>query len=642
MEKNKTYKLYSYGKKKPDINDDFYGWSNHNWFLNNYIPDDKTKYTHFTQTQDDIDLKLKKLLESNIFPLGHKLYTSYLNFDYRDSNALKELLEITKLRYLIRSYEDITTVATRLLFINIDTIFSLGIQSNVYSSCNYILYMTQPNLTLPDRAYYNDNKYRSIREKYYEFIFRLYKEIFPNMENIDRIVNLIINIERNIAIIELNESERRDPDKIYNLVNLEEANNNYRILNIDGIIDTLCLLTDEKIIKQNFSKIIMEHSKDRNNYFRQLEQLLNLFSIEEWREFFRYKILLGYIKLTNNKLNDLYFNFFGKVLKGQKKQKEKWKRALHLTSNLLTEPLSKIYVDKYFTKDMEVYMKDMVNNIKKATEHRIKKLDWMTNETKNKALLKLHKMKLKVGYTKTETRQFNVKLTNSIIKNTLILNIYNFIDELNKLNKNVNFDDWDNLSSFTVNAYFNPTRNEIIFPAAILQPPFLDLNKSDIYNYGNIGSIIGHEIIHGFDDQGSKYDENGSLVDWWNEIDKKNFNIKVNKIIELYSNEGINGKLTAGENIADFGAVVMPLYALKYKFKRDLTDAEIRDFYMAYASHWEYLIRPELVSERILTDPHAFADLRVNIPLRNQKLFQKVFNIKTGSKMHNKDFLTIW
>lgn len=642
MEKNKTYKLYNYGNNKPDINEDFYGWSNHNWFLNNYISDDKTNNTHFTQVQDRIDLKLKNILESEKFPLGNKLYTSYLNFDYRDNNALKELLEITKLIFLIKSYNDIPTIATRLLFINVDTIFNICIESNIYSSCNYIMYITQPNLTLPDRAYYNNIKYESIRKKYYEFIYNLYKEIYPELKNIDRIVNLVIDIETKIAIIQLDESDRRNPNEIYNLVNLEEANNNYKILNINGIIETLCLLTDDKIIKQNFLKIIMEHSNKEANYFKQLEQLLYLYSIEEWREFFRYKILLNYINLTNKKLVDLYFDFFNKTLKGQKKQKNNWKKALNLSSNLLIEPLSKIYADKYFTKDIEMYMKNMVNNIKKATEYRIKNLDWMTNETKNKALLKLHKMKLKIGYSKIDTRIFNIKLTDSIIKNILILNIYNYNHELEKLNKNVNFDNWDNLSSFTVNAYFNPTRNEIIFPAAILQPPFLDLNKSDIYNYANIGSIIGHEIIHGFDDQGSKYDENGSLVNWWNEIDRNNFNIKVDKIIELYSNQGINGKLTAGENIADFGAVVMPLYALKYKFNRELTDAEIREFYIAYSSHWQYLIRPELVEERLLTDHHAFADLRVNIPLKNQKLFQRVFNIKVGSNMYNRDFLTIW
>jgi predicted metalloendopeptidase len=215
---------------------------------------------------------------------------------------------------------------------------------------------------------------------------------------------------------------------------------------------------------------------------------------------------------------------------------------------------------------------------------------------------------------------------------------------LNKLNNSVDPDDWADTKSYIVNAYFNPTRNEIIFPAAILQPPFLDLNKSDIYNYGNLGGVIGHEIIHGFDDQGSKFDDKGNMYDWWTERDRKNYQTRVDQIIKAYDDQGINGRLTVGENIADFGAVNMPLYALSLKLNRELTNKEIREFYISFATHWQYLLREEAAYERILSDPHAFADLRVNVPLANQKLFQSVFNIKPGDDMYidPKDMLTIW
>ena len=223
------------------------------------------------------------------------------------------------------------------------------------------------------------------------------------------------------------------------------------------------------------------------------------------------------------------------------------------------------------------------------------------------------------------------------------MNTFNMTYTLNKLNNPVDIHDWD-LPSYIVNAYFNPTRNEILFPAAILQPPFLDTNRSDLHNYGHIGSIIGHEITHGFDDQGSKFDENGSINDWWTSEDKEKYDRKVKKIIDIYDAEGINGKLTAGENIADFGAVIMPLIGLKYKFKRDLTKDEIRKFFISYASHWQYLIRPEAAEERKLSDPHAFSDLRVNIPLKHYTKFQKAFKIKSGDGMYidPNDSLTIW
>ena len=268
----------------------------------------------------------------------------------------------------------------------------------------------------------------------------------------------------------------------------------------------------------------------------------------------------------------------------------------------------------------------------------------MSEKTKKKALLKLHKMRFKIGYSKTEPRNYNhIVMTDSIVKNTILINRDNAIYELSKLNKRSNPDEWDT-PSYVVNAYYSPTQNEIIFPASILQKPFLDLDKSDIYNYANIGSVIGHEIIHGFDDQGAKYDENGTIKNWWSDSDNKNYDIKVKKIIKIYEKEGVNGKLTAGENIADFGAVILPLEALKYKLNRKLTIDEIKEFYKAYATHWQYLLTKESIEERLLSDPHSFAELRVNVPLKHQLLFQKVFEIKKGDKMYvaPEDILNIW
>ena len=343
-------------------------------------------------------------------------------------------------------------------------------------------------------------------------------------------------------------------------------------------------------------------------------------------------------------MREYHFTMFKKTLRGQTVPKELWRSALSFTGSMLTDPLSRIYVKMHFSKEKEIYIKEMVKNIKKATKERIKKLDWMSETTKKRALLKLHRMKLKIGYSKSLPRDYDhLILTDSIVKNTIIINMENYIYTFNKLNSMVEPDDWD-LPAYLVNAYFNPTRNEIIFPASILQEPFLDLSKSDTYNYGNIGSIIGHEIIHGFDDQGAKYDEAGSINDWWTNEDKSKYNEKVNRIIEIYDAEGINGKLTAGENIADFGAVIMPLYGLEYKLNRKLNANDCRDFYIAYATHWQYLLTPEAAEERKLSDPHAFSHLRVNIPLKHQKIFQQVFNIKPNDNMYVKpnDILTIW
>ena len=643
----KIYILNDYNSGQPKLNDDFYGWVNYDWLINNKIPDDESKLTHFTYTQLNINYDLKKILESNIYPLGTILYNSYLDTKYKNEKCLFELKQIIKIVDMVKTYKDLITMAVRLLFINVNTLFNMSIDSNIYASCTHILYITQPSLGLPDRAYYHDLKYDKIRQEYYNTIYLIYKNIYPEMSN-DEIIELtylIINIEKNLAIIFLNNTDKRQVNSIYHQISISDAINKYPNLHIDSIIQILCLLSDDIIIEENFLNIIMEHSSNpETNYFKQLENLLQLYSVEQWKKFYKFQIILSYMNLTNQTMNDLHFNMFKKIIRGQKKPKELWRLALSYSCSMFNDELSRIYIHNFFNINIENYINEMVYNIKKITRERIKNLDWMSEKTKKQAILKLHKLKLKIGYSKSNPRDHNhIILTNSVIKNTIILNRDNFIYQLNKLNNPVDFNDWE-LPSYIVNAYFNPSRNEIIFPAAILQSPFFDLTKSDIYNYANIGSVIAHEIIHSFDDQGSKFDENGSINDWWTEEDRKKYNLKVNQIIDIYNNEGIDGSLTAGENMADFGAATLPLYALKYKLNRKITNEDIKDFYVAYARHWEYLLRKEAVDERKLSDPHSFADLRVNIPLKHQKLFQKVYNIKPGDKMYieEKNILNIW
>ena len=642
-----TYILNDYKGPKPRLTDDFYGYVNYEWLKSNKIPADEDKYTHFIETQYNINNKLKKILESNIFPLGTILYNSYLNHTYRDKNCLAELKEILNIVDIIKTYEDLIIMNGRLLFINVNVLFEANIDTDLYSSCNTILYISQPSLGLINRIYYHDKKYHNIKQKYYNTISNIYSELYPSYTNkeINIISSLIINIETKLSIIFLDNIEQRETDKIYNKIKLTEAENKYPKLFIRSFIRTLCALADDSIIEDDFDSIIMEHhQKETMNYFRQLELLIESYTIREWKEYFKFKIIINYFNLTNTKMKDLYFELYKKTIKGQQKPKLEWRSALSFTSNQFNDTISRIYTHNYFSDNIEKYIIEMVNNIKRITKKRILQLEWMTTNTKKKAILKLHRMKLKIGYSKTIPRTYDhLILTDSIIKNTIILNRENFIYNLNKIKSTVNSDNWD-LPAYMVNAYYNPTRNEIIFPASILQPPFFDLNKSDIYNYANIGSVIGHEIIHGFDDQGSKYDENGTITNWWSESDYKKYNAKVKKIVDIYNKEGINGKLTAGENIADFGSVILPLYALEYKLNKTLTQSDIIEFYTSYATHWQYLLTKQSAEERKISDPHAFADLRVNIPLKHQILFQKAFDIKDGDKLFVKpeEILTIW
>lgn len=633
-------------KIKPKHTDDFYNWVNYDWLTSNTIPNDEVRYTHFSQVQNEINTQLREILETGMCSNATKLYKSFLDKNYRELNSINELKNILKVIKNIDSYDDLIITATKLLFINVSTLYDITVDSNIYASNQNVIYLTQPSLGLPDRSYYFDDEYTHIRHHYIFTICKIYRELYPNLSDQDLIAisMMIFEIEKKFAIIFLSNQERRNADTIFNKIKYNDAIDKYPKLKIKLIFDTLINTSNRKIDYNQFTEFIMEHHQDpKINYFKQLEELIYSYSIDQWKEYFRFNICLTYINLTNQKMKDIHFNMFNKMIKGQETQKPETYMGITLVCKLFNDDISHIYINKYFNDEKKRYMENMVDNIKRATKHRINKLDWMSKETKNKALLKLHNIKLKLGYSDKKTRDYaHISLTDSLVKNMIILYNDNYNYALNKLREPVDKHEWD-ISSFVVNAYFNPTQNEIVFPAAIMQKPFLDLNQSDIYNYANIGSIIAHEIIHGFDDQGSKFDENGVIKNWWNTEDKRRYNKKVERIIEIYNKEGINGKLTAGENIADFGSVVIPLQALQYKLGKLTTD-DIKEFYISYAQHWQYLLRTEAAKEHKLTDPHAFSHLRVNVPLKHQILFQKVFKIGKGDKMYIEpnDMLTIW
>ena len=273
MNNTKTYLINDYKGPRPRLEDDFYVWYNYNWLTTNKIPDDDIRYTHFIQVQLDINDKLRKILESDAFPLGSVLYRSFLNSTYRNSKCLDELKELTKIVDSVKTLEELIQMATRLLFINVSTLFNISIDANIYSSCNNILYFGQPSLGLPDRAYYHDAKYKKIRQSYYDMICGLYATTYPSMDKktINSMASLIIEMETKMSIIFLSPTDKRDSESIYHQVNISDLKNQYSIIDFNSIVQIFCLLSDDIVIEQNFMSIIMEHHKDPTiNYFKQL------------------------------------------------------------------------------------------------------------------------------------------------------------------------------------------------------------------------------------------------------------------------------------------------------------------------------------------------------------------------------------
>jgi putative endopeptidase len=635
-----SYRFKKY-KIKPKYYNDFYNSINYKWLNKNKIPKDQLTYNIFTQLQTKINNKLKKIIKSNKYPKITKIYNSYLDINYRNTNSLVELKDIIKIVDNINTYDDLTIISSKLLFINVSVLYDLNIDINMYNSNEYILYLTQSNLILPDKSYYLDNKYNNIRIKYINTIKKIYKYIYSDLDkkDISKIANIIIDIETNLAKIMLNNTDMRDVNSIYHELSLDNIRKEYKRLNIDNIINNIIILLDNDKIK--FNNIMMEYLDD-NNYFKRIENIIKNYKIEEWKRYYEFKIIMSFINLTDEKLNSIYFDMFKKTLRGQKKQQSNEKLSLSYTCSLMKDYISNIYYETIFDKSIKNYVIEMIDNIKLGVKDRITMSELFKKETKTKAIEKIDNMLVLLGYKESD-KEYDIKLSDSIIKNTILLIIKNNKFAFNKIMNNVERNKWDT-SSYEVNAYYNSTKNIIVFPAAILQSSFINLNKSDIYNYARFGAVVGHEIIHGFDDNGSKFDKDGNLKSWWSKEDNKNFRIKVDEIIKIYNEEGINGTLTAGENIADFGAVIMSLQGLKNKLGRDLRKDELKEFYKQYASLWRYLINPTIIDEKILTDPHAFAELRVNIPLKHQPEFQYAFDIKPNHKMYvsKNNMFKIW
>jgi putative endopeptidase len=390
-------------------------------------------------------------------------------------------------------------------------------------------------------------------------------------------------------------------------------------------------------------------------YFQALDALLKSQPIEVWKGKLKFDVLNGSANALSKSFRDARFEFFGKTLSGQKQQKERWKKMVATVDGDLGELLGQLYVEKYFPADAKKRMLDLVNNLQTVYHSRIEKLDWMSPETKKRAIAKLDAFTKKIGYPDKWKKYDDVVIDKgTYYKNIQSVERHNFKEMVSKLGKPVDKTEWG-MTPPTVNAYYNPAFNEIVFPAGILQFPFFDKDADDAINYGAIGAVIGHEMTHGFDDQGSQYDKDGNLKDWWTMEDKTKFKAKVKVVVDQYdkyvvlNNVHVNGSLTTGENMADIGGLAIAYQAFKNteQGKSDkLIDGYTPDqrFFLAFGQVWRIKNRDETMRMRINTDPHSPEMFRVNGPLSNMPEFYKAFNVKPGDKLYRAeaDRVKVW
>ena len=515
------------------------------------------------------------------------------------------------------------------------TLFSAGVGSDPKNSDMNILHFGETGLGLGDRDYYlEDNETnRKIMAAYEKYVKRIMTLAGYSEADAERIWKTVIKLEKGFAEHKMTREQRRQPALRYNMMTLDEIKKRYNNIDWDTFLSELGISGVESA---NVSSPA---------FLDYVNELIPTLSDQELRDFFAYEVTADSTGLLSDDFYDASFDLYSRVLSGKEEQEPRWKRAMGIPNSMLGEAVGQLYVEKYFPEANKEYMKNLVENLRVALGQHIDGLSWMSDETKKRAHEKLATFTVKIGYP-DEWKDYSGISVDP--KKTYLENVYNASkwyvqDNYSKLDQPVDKKEW-HMTPQTVNAYYSPSSNEICFPAAILQAPYFDPAADDACNYGAIGVVIGHEMTHGFDDQGRQFDKNGNLSDWWTPEDAAKFTALADKLVEQFDAVEVapgvhaNGRYTLGENIADQGGLRVAMTAYKNS-QKDKKPAKIdgltpeQRFYLAYANLWAANIRDEEVLSRTKSDPHSLGSNRVNVTLRNIDPFFKAFGIKKGSKM---------
>ena len=511
--------------------------------------------------------------------------------------------------------------------------FSTGVGPDPSDSNINIMHIAEPGLGLGDRDYYlekNETNDR-IMKAYEEYVKTLMRLTGHDEESSERIWQNVIEIETILAEHKMTREQRRDPMLRYNMYSIDKLESDFNNIAWKDYFKLLGL----EVSGANVASV--EFMKFLNDYLPTLEW-------QKIEDYLVYSIVSNSSGLMNEAFIDANFEMFGKVMSGQEEKKPRWKRAMALPNSMFGEAVGELYVAKYFPKEYKDYMVTLVENLRKSLAKHIDNLTWMSDETKAKAKEKLNAMSVKIGYPDKwkDYSELEIDPKKSYLDNVQAASYWYTMDNYKKYNQPVDKTEW-HMTPQTVNAYYSPITNEICFPAGILQPPYFDAEALDALNYGAIGVVIGHEMTHGFDDQGRQFDKNGNLFNWWLPEDAQRFNKLADVLTEQFNKIEIapgvyaNGKFTLGENIADQGGISIALTAFEDFAKENnlkLDKETFKDFFLAYAQVWASSIREEEKLARTKSDPHSLAMNRVNVTLKNIDKFMETFDIKDGDKMY--------
>jgi len=522
-------------------------------------------------------------------------------------------------------------------------IVSFYIASDQKNSGTNIINFSQTGIGLPDRDYYFKTDFAILRvqKAYQTYMQKTFMLLGDDSATATKKATNVYALEKQMAASHRTNVELRDPQSNYNKFYISALDKKMPTIGWSTYLQNVGAKTDSANIEQPA-------------YYQKLNELLTTVPIDTWKAYYRIHFTKDFAGALSSAFVNAIFQY-GKTLSGQQQQKPRWERVYGVINNNIGDALGQLYVKKYFTEDAKKRMAELINNLQTAFETRITNLDWMSNETKVKAKDKLHAFLKKIGYTDKWKDYSKV----SIKKNTYVENIISattneFQYQLGKLGKPVDKTEWG-MTPPTINAYYNPSFNEIVFPAGILQFPFFDPQADDAINYGGIGMVIGHEMTHGFDDQGAQYDKDGNMKNWWEKEDSVKFVAKSKQVINLYNSFvmldslHINGALTTGENMADIGGIAIAYDAFKMtKQGKDTIKIDgftpDQRFFISFAQIWREKLKPELERMYLNTDPHSPPMYRVLGPLQNFTPFYKAFNVQPVNKMYKPESerIKIW
>ena len=628
--------------------DNFFLYANGNWLKNTAIPGDQTRWGSFNelaeQTLNNLDSIMQNVVKDKNAAKGSNekmvadFYKSGMDTVKIEAAGLTPMQPILSRIQAIANTNDLLAEITKEHTEGLSPVFGFYVSPDDKDITKQICQFWQGGLGLSTKGDYFEMDKRSVanRAAYIQYVQNMLVQMGETEADATKNAQSIFNLEKKLASASLTPVEQRDPQKLYNKFDVKTLTAQ------TPNIDWASLLGGLKVKGQDTVIIGMPE------FFKALSTEIKATPLDVWKQYLAFHSVSSMASYLSKNYSDLKFAFYGTTLSGQKEQQVRWKRVIHIVDRNIGDALGQLYVKKYFPADAKKRMDELVKNLQSAFGERIKDLEWMSDVTKQKALAKLNAFTTKIAYPDKWKDYSTVTITDdNFVQNIINSSVYEYNHNINKLGKPIDKSEWG-MTPSTINAYYNPGWNEIVFPAGILQFPFFDFNADDAVNYGGIGAVIGHEMTHGFDDQGAQYDAEGYLRNWWTPADSVQFAGRtdiVRKQFDKYTvldSIHVKGSLTLGENLADLGGVTIAYQAFK-KTKEGQSDKKIdgftpdQRFFLSWAQVWRAKSTPESAQQRINADPHSPSEWRANGPLSNFAPFYKAFDVKEGDNMWRPD-----